>query len=358
MKLENYRGRKAASIENDTLRVTVLAGGGHVAGILHKPTGVDPLWKPHWPSIEPSSYGRKTHLQYGASDEAIILSGIMGHSICLDTYGKPSPEEFAAGVPVHGEGPTVDYTLEIESQSLIATGILPLAELAFQREIRLHRDGERIQFVETLQNLSSSDRPIAWTQHVTLGPPFLEAGQTQFRASVTKSKSAGPDFGDGQSAQAPDCEFEGLACPRKGGGTIDLRVFPDERVSGGFTSHLIDPQRDDAFFAAWSPASWVLFGYIWKRQDFPWLCRWEENHLRADPPWSKKTLACGMEFGKTPVLGSRRSLVELGTMFGTAAYGWIPAKSHLRVEYWAFVRTAPSIPENVRWDADGGLRFE
>jgi len=39
-----------------------------------------------------------------------------------------------------------------------------------------------------VQNLTAWDRPIGWTQHVTLGPPFLERGVTQFRASATRSK--------------------------------------------------------------------------------------------------------------------------------------------------------------------------
>ena len=48
--------RKTASIENDELRVTVTVEGGHIAEILEKSTGVNPLWTPPWPSIEPSEY--------------------------------------------------------------------------------------------------------------------------------------------------------------------------------------------------------------------------------------------------------------------------------------------------------------
>ena len=51
-----YRNRRAVSIENDALRVTVLEGGGHIAEIFDKATGVNPLWTPVWPSIEPSAF--------------------------------------------------------------------------------------------------------------------------------------------------------------------------------------------------------------------------------------------------------------------------------------------------------------
>ena len=40
-----YRGRRAAQIENDRLRLTVLQEGGHIAEILDKSTGVNPLCK-------------------------------------------------------------------------------------------------------------------------------------------------------------------------------------------------------------------------------------------------------------------------------------------------------------------------
>ena len=38
-----YRGRRAVSIENDRIRVTVLEDDGHIAEILDKATGVNPL---------------------------------------------------------------------------------------------------------------------------------------------------------------------------------------------------------------------------------------------------------------------------------------------------------------------------
>ena len=40
----DYRGRRAARIENRDLRVTVLACGGHIAEIFDKEAGVNPLW--------------------------------------------------------------------------------------------------------------------------------------------------------------------------------------------------------------------------------------------------------------------------------------------------------------------------
>ena len=84
----NFRGRRASTIENQRLRVTVLHEGGHIAEILDKATGVSALWIPPWPSIEPSTYDRAKHPEYGADSESKLLAGIMGHNLCLDKIGR------------------------------------------------------------------------------------------------------------------------------------------------------------------------------------------------------------------------------------------------------------------------------
>src|SRR5579859_4623141 len=100
---ELYRGRRAHRMETPDLRVTVLVEGGHIAEIADKRSGVNPLWTPPWPSIEPSTYDAAQYAVYGENAEARLLCGIMGHNLCLDIFGGPSPEEAAAGLTVHGE---------------------------------------------------------------------------------------------------------------------------------------------------------------------------------------------------------------------------------------------------------------
>jgi len=348
--MATYRDRRAAQIENDQIRVTVLEEGGHVAEILHKATGVNPLWTPPWPSIEPSAFDPAKHTGYGADAESKLLAGIMGHNLCMDIFGGPSTEEAAAGMTVHGEASVAPYQITVEGAKLRARAVLPQAQLRLERVIELR--GSVALFTETVENLTALDRPIAWTQHVTLGPPFLELGVTQFRAPATRSKVIESDFTEGKGFQKTGAEFDWPHCPRKDAGTIDLRVYPDAAASAGYTTHLMDPHREQAFFAAWHGG--LVFGYAWKRTDFPWLGRWEENHLRAFPPWNGRTLTCGMEFGASPMPETRRAMIERGSLFGVPGYRWIPAKTRVTVNYCAFAMPVARIPDEVRWD--GGDR--
>ncbi|MBZ5624428.1 MAG: aldose 1-epimerase family protein [Acidobacteriia bacterium] len=341
-----YRGRRAAVCENHQLRVTVLQEGGHIAEIFDKATNVNPLWTPPWRSIEPSIYDPIQYPEYGAGVEAKLLAGIMGHNLCLDLFGGPSPEEAAAGMTVHGEASVGPYEISETDGQLVLRTELPWAQLGLERRLELRDRAVRIR--ETVENLSACDRPIAWTQHVTLGPPFLERGVTQFRASATRSKVFESDFGSAAYLKA-GAEFDWPAAPHVSQAPVDLRVFNQSPVSSAFTTHLMDPQREHAFFVAFSPTGRLAFGYVWKQADFPWMGIWEENHSRANPPWNGATLARGMEFGVSPIPESRREMIDRGRLFGVPTYRWVPGKSRLEAEYWAVARNAEGVPETLEW---------
>lgn len=339
-----YRGRRAAVLENEALRLTVLQEGGHIAELFDKRARLNPLWTPPWPSIEPSVYDCATHPEYGSGPDAQLLAGIMGHNLCLDTFGAPTPEELAAGIPVHGEASVIPFDIRQTDDDLVTTARLPRAGLLFERRIQLRGRAAHIQ--ESVENLSATDRPIAWTQHVTLGPPFLECGTTQFRVSATRSKVFEAQFGAADYL-IPAAEFDWPQAPRTGGGCINLEVLSESAPSDAYTAHLMDPKRDFAFFIAFAPPFRLAFGYVWKQADFPWLGIWEENQSRPNPPWNSRCLARGLEFGVSPFPESRRAMIERTRMFGVPTYRWLPARSRATVEYWAVAQAATTIPESL-----------
>jgi hypothetical protein len=339
-----YRGRRAASIENEHVRVTVLVEGGHIAEVFDKRAGVNPLWTPPWPSIEPSAFQTADQATYGDGVDAPLLAGIMGHNLCLDIFGGPSAEEAAAGLPVHGEASLVAYDVDTRSSGLVARASLPLANLEVERRIDLQDGAIRIR--ETVFNPGGVDRPVGWTQHVTLGPPFLERGSTEFRASAGRSRVFESSFGTADYLE-PSADFDWPFAPKRGGGTADLRIYTDAGSSGAYTAHLMDAGRDEAFFLAFSPRHRLAFGYVWRRADFPWLGIWEENRSRAQAPWNGATLTRGMEFGVSPFPETRREMIDRGRLFGVPTFRWIPAGSRVIVEYWCVSTAADAIPETL-----------
>lgn len=342
MSPHTYRDRRAVSVENADVRVTVLEEGGHIAEILDKRSGINPLWTPPWRSIEPSTYDPTRHREYGDGPDARLLAGIMGHNLCLDIFGGPSAEEAAGGMDPHGDASVARYEIDTGGSGLSMQSWLPLAQIRVAREIELHDRAVRIR--ESIESLTAFDRPIGWTEHVTLGPPFLEKGLTEFRVSATRSKVFEAQFGASDYLER-GAEFDWPYAPRCDGAIADLRVYTDQPASSAYTAHLMDPSRPDAFFVAFSPSAQLAFGYVWPQREFPWMGIWEENGSRSYAPWNGKALTRGMEFGVSPMPESRRQMVERGTLFGVPTYRWLPAGSRVRVEYWALVRSTDRIPE-------------
>jgi len=341
-----YRDRRAVSIENRDLRVTVLEGGGHIAEILDKESGLNPLWSPIWPSVEPEAFGPGHYGRFGRHADGPLLASIMGHNLCLDIFGGPSEEEARAGLTAHGEAPITLYTIDAAGDSLRLSADFPLAQLRFERRVALRE--RSVQIIETVENLAACDRPVGWTQHVTLGPPFLEVGVTQFRASATRSRVFESQFGADDYLKM-GMDFDWPMAPGRDDTPADLRVFTSAAESSAYTAHLVDPRRDEGFFVAFSPASHLSFGYVWKRRDFPWLGIWEENASRTGTPWNGASIARGMEFGVSPFPESRRDMIDRGRLFETPTYRWLPARTAVTVEYWAVAGRVDTIPELLNW---------
>lgn len=328
-----FHNRKAFQIENDLIRVTVTEESGHIAEILNKATGVNPLWIPPWTSIEPSAWSEAKYPEYGSGPEAHLLSAIMGHNLCLYLFGGPSPEEAAAGVRIHGEAGLVGWDFEPTQTGLISRCVLPLSRLAFEREISL--DGHKVNFRETVENLEAFDRPMAWTQHVTLGTPFLDRGKTEFYAN------------GGLAGALPDEKSQkgGFVLDKVGAGLQE--TLSSAPSSAGFRSFLMDKKQSTSHFIAWSPALETAIAYVWKRSDFPWIGVWDENCYRESKPWSGRTLSRGLEFSASPFPETRRTMIERGRLLDTPAFAWIPAKGKLTADYYATIIKTKSMPASV-----------
>jgi hypothetical protein len=348
--------RRQVHLENDKLRLTVLPGGGHIAAITLRSKPLDPLWDPPWETIEPSQYDAGKHgATYGTDIDARLLAGIAGHNLCFDLFGVPTEEEAKAGLDVHGEASSAEWQVETNGSEMICRADFPLCGMGFERRLRLPQGSQVVTVTETAINRGGVDRPVGWTQHVTLGPPFLEKGETRFHMPATASKTFEGAFAPGLDRFPAGAEFQWPYAPKAGGGFEDLRTLTDADASGAFTTHRMAPDREQAYFTAWSPTEKLTLGYVWKRSDFPWLGIWEENSGRTHLPWNGRTLTRGMEFGASPFPETRRQMLERGTLFGEPVCRWIPAMGRVTVEYRIFLAETEREVEAVEY-RDGAVR--
>jgi hypothetical protein len=345
-----WHGRDAFVLANDVVRLVTLTGGGHIAEFrFGKNSGsstLNPLWLPPWKSIEPDKYNSRIHSKrYGPAAEGRLLAGIAGHNLCLDYFGVPSEEEAREGLSVHGEAPVarwrkVGASATTDECRLRFSVDLAVAGLRFEREIRLRRGESVAYFREAVRNQRKADHFFHWTQHVTLGPPFLNDRDSATFLPASKARTF-PHGYEGKELLESSRDFEWPLAPGVAGEKIDLTRPFIERGRGFLATALLDTRRQIGYIAAANRKENLLIGYCFRRSDFPWVAVWEENCAREYPPWNARCQARGLEFGSTPFPLSRREAFAQGPLFGSPHFSVVPAKGVRTTQYACFLAAIP-----------------
>ena len=347
-----WKGRDACRLANDVIELTHLTGGGCIADIhLHDGNEINPYWTPRWKTMEPFHFDPARHTQtYGPPEVGRLLCGIAGHSLCLDLFGAPSEEEAAQGGTLHGEAGISKWKASFSSshsQSKLRFSVrLPRAAMQFARSLLVRR-GEPIVYVrETVKNLQAVDRFFQWQQHVTFGPPFLS--KDCFVALPGGRGMTHPEGYEGREWLKSSSRFTWPNAGRSHGGRVDLQQALTNTGRGFVAGVQILPQRADAFFCVSNLRSRLAVGYCFRREDFPWICTWEENAARRTPPWNGREKTRAIEFGASPLPLSRADGQQLGPLFGSPTLAYIPAKMSREIRYVIFLAKLPAGSEAVR----------
>jgi len=275
-----------------------------------------------------------------------MLSGIAGHSLCLDYFGTPSFEEAEQGLSAHGEAPNSKWKAIVgqvggNRAKLNLSLRLPVAGLQFQREITVYKNSPVARFKETVTNEKKCDHFFHWTQHVTFGPPFLSGRESVVSVPGTRGITSKGE----KSLVVPERKFRWPFAPLCSGGDVNLEQVLVRKGFGFVASLLVDPQRDWGYVAALNTKCGLLMAYCFRREDFPWVTIWEENRSTSSAPWRKRTEARGLEFGTTPIPSSRRETFRQGSIYDTATFAHVPARGRKIVEYLAFLVQVPGMKQ-------------
>jgi hypothetical protein len=100
------------------------------------------------------------------------------------------------------------------------------------------------------------------------------------------------------------------------------------------TGTQMDPARTLAWATALNPKRKLILGYIFRREDFPWVQTWG-NYPSATG------MARGLEFATQAFSLSRRDAITQGAIFNTPMYRWLPAKSKITTKFLMFYARVP-----------------
>jgi hypothetical protein len=210
---------------------------------------------------------------------------------------------------------------------------LPLVQEGFTRQVEV-ADGEQVVYVESeLENFLAFDRPINWAEHGTIGAPFLSPVKTVVDASTGRCQTR-PHDGRPPRTLLGGQEFTYPIAPLLAGSTRNIRSVPNPPNSMDHTGCLLDPSLRLVFVTALHTEKKLLFGYLFRRDEYPWLQEWMNYPASG-------ALSRGLEFGTQPFDVSRRQTVEMGKLFDVPAFRWLPAKSKIGTRFLMFYTRVP-----------------
>lgn len=337
-----FEGREAYTLQNSRMRISMLTGGGYIAELsLLSSDGkelVNPLFIPHYRTIDPHNFNPENHGDlYGLGKNAKLLAGYMGHYLCFPYFGEATSEfEDKLGYATHGEAYTVQYEVEEKKEDkgavIVASGVLPLTKYSIKRSLSLLPEQSVILVEEVIENLERFDRPYQSVQHITFGKPFVEYGKTIIDAPVARIafSEQRDDPLNLNAVQWPTVAIEG-------GDTINAGIFDSDMGEGGYRAWLMDPEREYTWFTIYNLELNLLVGYVFSKDENPWIGDWKENQHSMSLPRNGKTVAWGLEVGTTPFGSGVKRSIDRGHVFDTKTYRWIGAKEKIKQSYLIFL---------------------
>jgi hypothetical protein len=351
-KKAKWKERECYVLGNGLVRLTALTGGGHIAEIKRddrcERSSINPLWEPPWETFDSYNYDPREHAAaYGSTTEGKLLAGLAGHILCMDYFGLPSSEEASLGLSLHGEAPNSKWDVVGGKATPTVVDLkvsvrLPEAGLHFTRKLSMHQDESIVYFQEAVSNRRKVDHFFHWTQHVTLGAPFINKKDSRIVLPGSRGMTFPHGYDEGKTMLRPGVIFRWPHAPSPTNRTVDLtRVFSSPG-RGYVAGVLLDKRRNTGFVAAQNEKEHLVIGYCFLRSDFPWVTIWEENLAIQSVPWKGRTQALGLEFGTTPLPVTRReNCIGNGALFGEPTLTVVPARMEKSVRYLCFLAVVP-----------------
>ena len=321
----DFDGRPAVVLRNDKIELTLLTRGAALANLVLR-DDADKL-SPYWNTDRALRASGKTPER---------PAGALGHFLCLDGFGEPSKEERAAGIPFHGEANGQTFETHEESvaggSAITLKARLPLAQEDITRTVTV-LSGEYVAYVTTdVESLLAVDRPISWAEHATAGPPYLSPGNTVIDLPGTRCRVR-PEKAGSTGKLAYEKDFNWPNAPLTKGGSVNLTAVPANETSLDLATCVVDPARTYGYVTVLRPDKHLIFGYVFRRADYPWLMSWMNYSGDA-------RAARGVEFSTQPFDISHRETVDTHEMLGAPTYKWLPAKSKLHSSFLVFYAKA------------------
>lgn len=247
-----------------------------------------------------------------------------GHFLCLGRWGEPSIGEINSGLPNHGQFANILWNIDKtkEQNILNMSAKASLEGLNIKRKIILDNENSVFLVKEIVKNINPLGRLYNMVQHPSLASPFL-----QETTLIDCNGSAGFDQALYKKIGANILQWPDAKDDRQNNTDLRKSVTPYNSVF----SFVIKKEDEYGWVTAYSPMHHLLFGYTWKRSDYPWIHLWQ--HYNEGIIQYR-----GIEFGTAGVHQPFNEILNTSPiLFGEKTYAFIDAGESVSKNYISFI---------------------
>jgi hypothetical protein len=284
-----YRGLKTVVLENELLRVSIIADkGADVFELSHKKTDTEFMWRTPW-SVR--NLGMATP-PTGDGDNVWHDAYIGGWQTIAPTGGPP--QKYAnADVGQHTEATLMPWDaviLEDTPERVSAKFTVRTVRTPFwiEKVVTLEANSPVVTVTDTLTNQAEEEAEAQWGQHITVGEPFLTpkcrldmAAADHFVPGTGGDRFRSDHSGKWPVAEGPNSE------------EVDLTKFPPK--SDRLNCYSVFKNQNEGWYAVTNPDRGVGFGLAYPVDTFKYLWYWQVFGGASGYPWYNRTYNIGLE---------------------------------------------------------------
>jgi hypothetical protein len=298
-----YKGMQAVFLENEQLRIGVLAGKGtDMFELNYKPQDLDFVWLSARGVQNPTSY-----LSTSPDSLATFLDSYLGGWQEIVPNGGAPSSYLGAQFGQHGEACLLpwDYQIVEDTPEQVAvTFSVRLQKIPFflEKTLRLQSQERSFSVEETLHNESTVPLHAMWGQHITFGQPFLDE-HCIIRLPEGIRVVPHPTALQARGRRRVKGSAESVWPNALGadGDLIDLSQLPARGTSGELV-YLAGFQ--EGWYEVLNPTKGLGLRVEWDVTQMPYLWFWQEYGDTTEYPWYGRHYNIGLEpFSSYPTNG-------------------------------------------------------
>jgi hypothetical protein len=287
-----YRGLKTVILENDSVRVTVLADkGADIYSFVHKPSDVDFMWRTPWGVRDPRRF-----LPTSGSATSLWLDVYEGGWQTVVPHGGFPSNVAGAELGLHGEVNTMPWDVQVVEDSARRVAARFRVKgvrtpFSVEKTLTVEAGSAALVVEESVTNEGEEPADCVWLEHIAIGTPLLAAGARLDLPACTILNHP-TDMGKDAKLK-PGWRGPWPKAASRKGAAIDFSRFPGKDDRSLDMAYFVD--MNEGWYAVTNDSLGIGFGVSFPASVFQYLWFWRNLGGGSGYPWYGRCYNVGLE---------------------------------------------------------------